>query len=76
MKMANIKIDLKETLLCMIYDACSLNVWMQSKDGVDGVNKPESILQTFMPELKRKTNVMSFDNPEDFLMKFKEIAEG
>ena len=74
MKMNDMKFPLDTMLLATIVDKLALLVWMQSKDGAEGVNRPTSIVATLLDEPKEK-EIVSFSTPEDFERARKEILE-
>lgn len=65
MKMSGMKISLDTLLLALIADAEKINVWFQTKDGLNGVNRPQSITEILLDVKKEKP--MSFDSPEAFI---------
>ena len=75
MKLANVNYTLTELLLAKISDSSALNAWLQTKDAVDGLNRPESLFELLITGETRKSEVIAFENPEDFLKAFKDIAE-
>lgn len=74
LKMSNLKYSVDTLLLAAIADRLSLLVWLKTKDGAHGINKPPSIMMKLMGEEDGK-NVLSFDTPAEFEAKWKEITE-
>ena len=66
--------SLVEMLLAAIVDGVKMLVWMQSEDGVKGVNRPESVFEQLLGESRKETE--SFDSPEEFMAARKRILEG
>ena len=52
-------------LLAMIADALHVLAWQNTKDGVKGRNRPQSILQTILDDT-REHELRGFDSPEAF----------
>lgn len=44
MKMGGQILTLEQTMLCSIYDRVALLLWINSKDGSKGTNRPKSVL--------------------------------
>lgn len=65
MKMSGVKSSMQTMLLGFIVDRLSLLVWMQTKSGANGINRPKSILGQLLGE-ETDTDIESFNNPEDF----------
>lgn len=77
MQMNDIKIQQKEILLAIIADRLGTLVWFKTKDGVKGINRPKSILSTFLEvDEKMDKNVMSFESAREFEEKWESIAKG
>lgn len=62
------------TLLAAIADRLGLLVWLQTKDGQKGRNRPKSILSELMKETEEKPQ--SFETPEDFEAERARILRG
>lgn len=76
MKMNNLKYPPNTMLLANIVDRLSIMVWMQTKDGAAGVNKPKSIVSQLLQEESTSNDngdIESFNTPEDFEKRRKEI---
>lgn len=59
-------ITLKEMLLAAIVDNTRLLAWLQSEDGVNGVNRPKSLLSKIMEVETDSDEIVSFDSGEEF----------
>lgn len=59
-------ITLKEMLLAAIVDNTSLLAWLQSEDGVHGVNRPKSLLSKIMEIETDSDEIVLFDSGEEF----------
>lgn len=68
MKITGQRIDTKTLLLAGILDRLTTLIWMQTKDGHSGRNRPESVLAKLSkePENEKKDDFMVFDSPEAF----------
>lgn len=54
-------------LLAGIVDRLSMLLWIQSKDGQKGVNRPTPLTDFFIKKEKEDTrDFMTFESPEDF----------
>lgn len=58
-------IDLDRLLLASISDKLSYLLWSKTKDGVNGRNRPKSILETLI-EPKKQNNQLVFNSGEEF----------
>lgn len=77
MQMNDIKITQKEILLAIIADSLGTLVWFKTKDGIKGINRPKSVLSTFLEvDEKMDKNVMSFESVREFEEKWESIAKG
>lgn len=56
----------EEVLLAHCCDRLGNLVWMNSKDGVDGINRPPSILKALLGEPETESDAVGYDSPEDF----------
>lgn len=75
MKMSGLKYPLDALLLASIVDRLSMLVWQKTKDAVDGINRPESMLSRLLgTEDNRETEV--FSTPEEFERRREEILKG
>lgn len=75
-KVNNNYTNLREMLLASIVDRLSLLVWMQTKDGIDGKNRPISILDKLMGEDAGNHDIAAFDSGAEFEEWRKEIMGG
>lgn len=64
MKMCNIKYSLETMIAASILDRLSMLVWLNTKDGQNGTNRPESVLAKLLG--KESGEIMAFDTPEAF----------
>ena len=65
MKLSEQKASVETTLLAGIMDRVGLLVWMQTKDGQKGRNKPSSVLDSLLSEPKEADNVV-YQSGEEF----------
>lgn len=72
MKMNDMKYPLETMLMASAVDRLSNMVWMQTKDGVNGINRPKSILSSLLKE-EVANDIESFSTPEDFEKRRNEI---
>lgn len=66
MKLADTKITTEEMLLSALVDNTKLLAWLNSQDGANGVNRPESLLAILTGQAEKNDNVMAFESGEDF----------
>lgn len=77
MKMNDMKHPLKTILLAGIMDKLSQLVWMQTKDGINGINQPKSILSCLLnQDDEQGKDIKGFNTPEEFESEWKSIVEG
>ena len=64
-------------LLAGIVDRLSMLLWIQSKDGQKGVNRPVPLTDFFIKKEKEDTrDFMTFESPEDYENYRKRLFEG
>lgn len=64
-------------LLASIVDRLSMLLWIQSKDGQKGVNRPTSLTDFFIKKEKEDTReFMTFESPEDYEAYRKQLFSG
>ena len=74
LKMQNAKYPLETMLLASVADRLSTLVWMQSKDGMNGQNRPKSIVaQMLCIKESNDKDFEVFDTPEAFEKRRNEI---
>lgn len=67
--MSNQIVPLETTLLASIVDRLSLSLWLQTKDGQKGVNRPKSIVDQLTKQNKEERDereYLVFESGEDF----------
>ncbi len=67
--MSNQIVSLETTLLASIVDRLSLSLWLQTKDGQKGINRPKSIVDQLIKndkEEKEEKDYLVFESGEDF----------
>lgn len=73
MKMNNMDLEPEVYLLSAIVDRLSILVWRQTKDGIEGINPPDLILNSFV-ENERKSS--GFDTVDAFEKYREKIIKG
>lgn len=64
-------------LLASMVDRLSMLLWIQSKDGQKGVNRPTSLTDFFIKKEKEDTReFMTFESPEDYEAYRKQLFYG
>ncbi|RGC78066.1 hypothetical protein DW669_07805 [Lachnospiraceae bacterium AM25-17] len=76
MKLADTKITTEEMLLSALVDNTKLLAWLNSQDGANGVNRPESLLAILTGQAEKNDNVMAFESGEDFKREWERRAGG
>lgn len=66
MQMSGEKITISQLLAALTVDKLANLVWMQSKDGVKGRNKPASVVEQLRGSVKKPKEIHGFDSPEEF----------
>lgn len=67
--MSNQIVSLETTLLASIVDRLSLSLWLQTKDGQKGINRPKFIVDQLIKndkEEKEEKDYLVFESGEDF----------
>lgn len=65
MKIAGQMLTVEQTLICFAVDLLQYNLWLKTKDGAKGRNRPESILKK-LSEKPQKEELDKFATEEDF----------
>lgn len=73
LKMNNMRHPLDTLLLAAIADRLSLLVWVKTKDGTQGTNKPQSMMAILLGKTEQK-NVLAFDTPDAFENEWRKIT--
>lgn len=72
MKLNGLKYPTEILLLASAIDRLSLLVWINSKDGVNGINRPKSVLNELLGKVDDK-DIEAFESSEDFEERRREI---
>ena len=76
MRLAGTHVRPSFLLSAMAVDALNILVWQQTEDGHKGRNAPDRIARHLLgEEMKENKNIASFDTPEDFERRRKEIID-
>lgn len=75
MAINGMRVPTNTLIMAMIYDRITQWVWMNSKDGRKGKNKPSSLAEALTSPPKEKT-IEVFESGEDFDAMLKRIKEG
>ena len=71
-RLSGTKIDIKTTLLARIADNTALNLWMKTKDGQKGVNRPKSVLEIISGKDKQH-ELKGFNSGSEFMEEWRRI---
>ena len=74
-KISGLKYPLDTMLLSFVVDRLSLLVWMQTKNGTKGIDRPKPILGVISDETA-ESEIESFNTPEEFERRRLEIIGG
>ena len=66
MKLAGLKLNVKETLLAVIADRLTWLCWAKTEDGHKGRNVPPSILELLTGKQEKDSELMAFDTGKAF----------
>lgn len=75
MKLANAKITTQEMLLSAITDNTKMLAWLNSQDGANGVNRPESLLAILTGRV-RENDIIAFGSGEAFKKEWRKRSRG
>ena len=76
MRLAGSRVRPSFLLSAMTVDALNILVWQQTEDGHKGRNVPDRIARHLLgEEMKENKNIASFDTPEEFERRRKEIID-
>ena len=65
MKLNNMRHSFDTMLMALLVDRMSLLVWLNTKDGATGTNRPASIFEQLILK-EKENNIEGFDSSEDF----------
>lgn len=75
MAMSGAKYPDETMLLASVLDGINILLWMQSKDGADGINRPGSVLRAMLG-ISENGQVQAYDTAEEYEAAKKRILEG
>ena len=65
-RIAGVKITLTEMLLALVVDGINTRVWQNTKDGMKGRNRPESLYKRLTEEKQPKEDLETFDDVNSY----------
>ena len=65
-RLSGVSVPRKDLLIAAAVDRLSLLVWGMSEDAERGTNRPKSLVAALMGETEDSSDVMTFENPDDF----------
>lgn len=71
-RIAGIRLSLTEVMLALIVDGINTLIWQQTKDGMKGRNRPESLLKKLTEEKQPKEDLQTFENVDSYEAWYKE----
>ena len=75
MAINGMRVPTNTIIMAMVYDRITQWIWMNSKDGRKGKNKPSSLAEALSRTPKEK-NIEVFDSGDEFDAMLKRIKEG
>ena len=60
------ELNLERALLAGIYDNTKTLAWLNSSDGAEGINRPESIFKSLLKDEEDGSEILSFESKEEF----------
>lgn len=76
MALSGEEITLENTLLAGIYDNTKILAWLNSSDGAEGINRPESIFKSLLQVEEEESEILTFETKEEFWEVWNSIAGG
>ena len=76
MSLSGEELNLERALLAGIYDNTKILSWLNSSDGAEGINRPESIFKSLLKDEEDDSEILSFESKEEFWEAWNSIAGG
>lgn len=78
MAMSKTKLTADQTLLAMISDNTRMLAWLNSADGMRGVNRPKSLVEILLGNVKQNvtSGIKAFDTGQDFDNEWRRLTGG
>lgn len=76
MKISGAAVTAQEMLLAAIVDNTKLIAWLLTKDGSEGINRPQSILAELLNSKSADKNVITFSSGQEFDDEWRRLAGG
>ena len=73
MRLTDRKIPLDLMVGVLSYDTLNLLLWIKTKDGHEGINRPKRLLDILLG-VEKKDDIEAFDSGEELLEAFKKIT--
>lgn len=76
--MSKTKLTADQTLLAMISDNTRMLAWLNSADGMRGVNRPKSLVEILLGNVKQNvtSGIKAFDTGQDFDNEWRRLTGG
>lgn len=75
MSLTGRKLNLKQTVDVLTYDALNLILWMKTRDGQNNTNRPKRLID-LLNEKEEKDEVVGFESEDELLATFNRIVRG
>lgn len=75
MKLSGSKINADQTLLALIADNTRTLAWLNSTDGIKGINRPKSLIEALIRE-EKESSIETFESGQDFDDEWKRLTGG
>lgn len=78
MAMSKTKLTADQTLLAMISDNTRMLAWLNSADGMRGVNRPKSLVEMLLGNVKQNVSsgIEAFETGQDFDDEWRRLTGG
>lgn len=77
MRISNSKLTTDQTILALIADNTRVLTWLNSADGAKGVNRPKSLVEALLGEMKPKeSGIETFETGQDFDDAWRKLTGG
>lgn len=75
MKLSGMKVTTEQMLLAVIVDGVRTLTWFQSRDGMEGTNRPKSVLGELL-ETEEQKDIETFENGDEFDKEWRRLTGG
>lgn len=77
MAMSKSRLTTEQTLLALISDNTRMLAWLNSSDGMHGINRPKSLIEILSGDAKvQESNIQTFQNGQEFEDEWRRLTGG